>query len=109
PRVPADLNELPSIDWNRPDGRHTWCLEGPQGASTRIDHMPRLITDDFTTLYQAALAGLGVVQLPLMVGYRAIAAGRLIDILPDWTPHGGIVYVVFPSRRGLLPSVRLLI
>jgi DNA-binding transcriptional LysR family regulator len=26
--------------------------------------------------------------------------------MPGWTPRSGIVHAVFPSRRGLLPSVR---
>lgn len=107
--APADLHGLPSLDWNQPDGQHAWCLEGPGGASVRLDHTPRLVTDDFITLYRAALAGLGVVQLPLMIGHRAIADGRLVEVLPRWAPRSGLVYVVFPSRRGLLPSVRLLI
>ncbi len=36
------------------------------------------------------------------------AAGRLVDVLPDWQPPE-IIHVVFPSRRGLLPAVRCLI
>ena len=35
--------------------------------------------------------------------------GRLIDVLPHWRPHNEIVYAVFPSRRGLLPSIRALL
>jgi DNA-binding transcriptional LysR family regulator len=27
-------------------------------------------------------------------------------LLPDWSSPSGIVHAVFPSRRGLLPSVR---
>jgi DNA-binding transcriptional LysR family regulator len=38
-----------------------------------------------------------------------IAAGELVDVTPGWTPRGGIVHAVFPTRRGLLPSVRGLI
>jgi DNA-binding transcriptional LysR family regulator len=38
-----------------------------------------------------------------------IAAGRLVELVPGWTPKCGIVHAIFPSRRGLLPSVRTLI
>ncbi len=109
PTVPADLRELPSLDWDRSDSSHSWCLDGPDGASTQIDHYPRLVTDDLTLLRQAALDGLGVVQLPLIIGGHDIAAGALVDVLPDWAPRGGIVHAVFPSKRGLLPSIRKLI
>jgi DNA-binding transcriptional LysR family regulator len=33
----------------------------------------------------------------------------LVNVLPDWAPKSGIVHAVFPSRRGLLPSVCTLI
>jgi DNA-binding transcriptional LysR family regulator len=38
-----------------------------------------------------------------------LAAGRLIDVLPDWAPRAGIIHAAFSSRRGLLPSVRALL
>ena len=58
------------------------------------------------TLREAALAGIGVVQLPLLIVHRDISAGTLVPVVPSWRPRAGIVHVVFPSRRGLLPSVR---
>jgi DNA-binding transcriptional LysR family regulator len=58
---------------------------------------------------QAALNGVGVVQLPCMVVEEDLRKGELIDIIPGWAPKGGIVHAVFPSRRGLLPAVRMLI
>jgi DNA-binding transcriptional LysR family regulator len=38
-----------------------------------------------------------------------VAAGRLVELVPGWTPKCGIVHAIFASRRGLLPSVRTLI
>ncbi|WP_342594980.1 LysR substrate-binding domain-containing protein [Salinicola lusitanus] len=109
PAVPGDLHGLPSLDWERPGTGHTWCLEGPDGVSTLIDHRPRLVTDDMVTLRRAALAGLGVVQLPMLVAGPDIAEGSLVDVLPSWVPRDGVVQAIFPSRRGLLPAVRQLI
>lgn len=108
PLLPADLSGLPSLDWG-PPREHSWCLEGPDGATAEVRHRPRLISDDMSALRRAALYGVGVVQLPCMVVERDLAAGRLLDIIPHWAPRGGMVHAVFPSRRGLLPSVRSLI
>ena len=108
PLLPADLSGLPSLDWG-PPREHSWCLEGPAGATAEVRHRPRLISDDMSALRRAALHGVGVVQLPCMVVERDLAAGRLLDIMPHWAPRGGLVHAVFPSRRGLLPSVRSLI
>jgi DNA-binding transcriptional LysR family regulator len=38
-----------------------------------------------------------------------LQAGRLVPLLPAWRPQSGLVHAVFPSRRGLLPSVRALL
>jgi DNA-binding transcriptional LysR family regulator len=106
PLVPADLGALPSLDLAPALAKHVWELNGPDGASVRVTHKPRLVTDDMAQLLHAALAGVGVVKLPSMVSDEHIASGRLVNFTPGWTPRGGIVHAVFPTRRGLLPSVR---
>lgn len=106
PLNPDDLAQYPSIDFEQWNGQHIWCLDGPAGASMQVHHRPRLVTDDVFTLRQAALGGLGVVKMPLIIGGRDLIEGRLVSVLPDWRPRGGIFHAVFPSRRGLLPAVR---
>lgn len=108
PKHPADLASLPSLDWGPPRD-HTWDLTGPRGVGAQVRHQPRYITDDMSALRQAALRGVGIVQLPCMVVDEDLKTGTLVDIMPGWPPKGGIIYAVFPSRRGLLPGVRLLI
>ncbi|MHA7925497.1 MAG: LysR substrate-binding domain-containing protein [Marinobacter sp.] len=106
---PTDLGDLPSLDFEQPGGRHIWCLDGPEGVSVQVHHEPRLVTDDVFTLRQAALSGLGVVRMPLIVAGRDLLEGRLASVIPAWQPRGGIFHAVFPSRRGLLPAVRALL
>ena len=106
PLVPADLGVLPSLDLAPMLAKHVWQLDGAEGATVRVAHKPRLVTDDMSQLLYAALEGVGVVKLPSMVADEYIASGRLVDVLPGWAPRSGIVHAVFPSRRGLLPSVR---
>jgi DNA-binding transcriptional LysR family regulator len=57
----------------------------------------------------AALRGVGVCQFPTFIDEEDLRTGRLIDLLPDWAPKAGIIHAAFPSRRGLLPSVRALL
>jgi DNA-binding transcriptional LysR family regulator len=106
---PADLGGFPSLDLGPPRRDHQWQLERKDGQTALIPHRPRLVTDDMAALRDAALAGVGVVQLPTMMIRDDIRAGRLIPVLPDWRPRSGIVHAVFPSRRGLLPSIRALL
>ena len=109
PALPADLETLPSLGDGPADREHVWQLVGPDGAVAAIPHRPRLVTDDMFALLTAAVAGLGVVQLPAMVMGEELRSGRLVRLLPQWGSKGAVIHAVFPSRRGLLPSVRALI
>jgi DNA-binding transcriptional LysR family regulator len=103
---PADLHGLPSLDLGPPRRDHQWRLETADGQTAVVPHHPRLATDDMSALRDATIAGVGIVQLPTMTVWQDIEAGRLVHVLPDWRPRAGIIHAVFPSRRGLLPSVR---
>lgn len=109
PRVPADLTRLPSLDLGGPQQEHVWKLFGPEGAQVAIHHRPRFITRGMFALRAAAVAGVGVVQLPTMMVCDELARGELVRLVPDWAPRREIVHAVFASRRGLLPSVRALV
>lgn len=109
PLVPADLAGFPSLGWGPPHGAHEWRLTGPDGASAVIPHKPRLVTEDMVTLRLAALAGIGIAQIPSIVLGRDLEEGRLVDLLSNWAPPTGILHASFPSRRGLLPAVRALL
>ena len=107
--TPSGLNRLPSLDLGLPQQNHVWRLEGPGGAHADIHHQPRLVTDDMIALRTAAIAGVGVVQLPTLMVSDEIRSGALVRLLPQWAPKRHLVHVVFASKRGLLPSVRALV
>ncbi|HEX9690666.1 MAG TPA: LysR family transcriptional regulator [Gemmatimonadales bacterium] len=109
PQVPGDLPALPTLDLGVPQNEHVWHLFGPDGAQARIYHQPRLITRGMVMLRTAALAGVGVVQLPRFMVREPLARGELVCVLPAWAPRSAIIHAVFASRRGLLPAVRTLI
>jgi DNA-binding transcriptional LysR family regulator len=106
---PADLRNLPSLDLGPAHRDHSWQLHHADGQVATIPHVPRLVTDDMSVLRDAAIAGVGAVQLPTIFIWNDVRAGRLVHVVPDWRPRAGIVHAVFPSRRGLLPSVRALV
>lgn len=109
PAVPADLANLPSMAWEPSRHEHEWRLDGPRGATALVRHAPRYVTEDMVALRLAALRGVGVCQLPSFMVADDLRHGDLVDILPEWRPKAGVVHAVFPSRRGLLPSVRALL
>ena len=109
PEVPADLTRLPSLGLGRPHREFEWILHGPNGAEARIKHRPRFITRDMIALRAAALAGVGVTQLPEIIVRDELRRKALVELVPDWAPRSEVIHAVFVSRRGLLPSVRAVI
>ncbi|MFI3310700.1 LysR family transcriptional regulator [Ewingella allii] len=109
PLIPAALIGWPSLDLGVPQNDHVWTLNGPDGEQAAIRHQPRLVTRSMPALRAAAVAGVGIVQLPTMMLTEQIARGELIQVLQGWQPRREIIHAVFASRRGLLPSVRALL
>ncbi|MBR8654790.1 LysR family transcriptional regulator [Achromobacter sp. Marseille-Q0513] len=109
PADPGALGQLPTLALGI-DGREShWKLDGPDGARLSVPFSPRLVTDDMMALKQAAVQGVGVAALPLLMIREELADGRLVDVGRPWAPEPGSVHAVFPSRRGLLPGVRELL
>lgn len=109
PLAPADLPSLPSLAWNPGGVEHEWDIQDADGMSTTIRHRPRFVTEDMVALRLAALRGVGIGQFPTFVVEDDLSTGRLIELLPAWTLKSGIIHGAFPTRRGLLPSVRTLL
>ncbi|MCB4815946.1 LysR substrate-binding domain-containing protein [Providencia rettgeri] len=70
---------------------------------------PMLATTDILTLYHAARKGVGIARLPYGVVEKDIESGDLIEVLPKWQFPEDIIHAVYPSRKGLLPSIQLLL
>ena len=106
PDVPRDLGPLDTVAMSAVDGRATWELVGPGGATYTHVHRPRLVADDLFTLKYAAVGGVGICLLPDYMCREELLRGELATMLPGWAPQPGIFHAVFPSRRGLVPAVR---
>ena len=109
PQTTDELTDWPSLDTGPPHRDHVWNLTNEAGDSVAVRHQPRLVTDNMVALRNAALAGVGIVQLPSLMVDEQLATGELIQLLPHWDSPPGIVHIVYPSRRGQLPAVRALI
>ncbi|MDN6860325.1 LysR substrate-binding domain-containing protein [Pseudomonas sp. CAN2814] len=106
---PLGFGQLPSLHWGGMQREYQWELFNAEGERLLIAHKPRMVTDDLLALRNAVLAGVGIAHVPRVAVREDLAAGTLVELLPGWWPKCGIVHAIFPSRRGLLPSVRTLI
>lgn len=105
----AALGTVPTLGTRDDPGDVEWRLEREGGTTFTLRHEPRLTCSDFTALCDAAADGLGVAFLPDHACAEHIASGRLVRIHRDWRSQAGIVHLVFTTRRGLPPAVRVLI
>ncbi|MBS0379602.1 MAG: LysR family transcriptional regulator [Proteobacteria bacterium] len=106
---PADLARHTTLEHSGELERRAWDLTGPTGEQVRIEFTPQLACLDFVMLRDAVLAGRGISLLPESVVRDDLASGALVRVLPQWNVPQGILHVVFPSRRGMRPSVRAFI
>ena len=58
---------------------------------------------------QAALEGLGIVEINSYLVGEDIAAGRLVRLLPQYQPKELHFYAVYAERRFLAPKIRVFV
>ena len=109
PRHPRDLERYPTVSMTTAGDRYVWHFREQDGSPIAVTHVPRLMTDSFDGLREAAVAGVGVAYLPHFVVQQHIESGHLEHVLPEFGLPEGLVHVVFPTRRGMVPAVRALI
>ena len=63
----------------------------------------------FHSYLQLARQNCGIALLPDTIAQDYIESGELVRVLPNWKAPHGILHAVYPSRRGQLPAVRVLI
>ncbi len=106
--IPADPSELGGHEvllHTREAASATWTFGG-NGRDRAIGLRPsRFIANNGLALREAALHGLGLVRLPDFMVAGDVAAGTLIQLLPDWEPELAIAAVYPPGRRRA-PKVR---
>lgn len=84
PRTFADLAKHDAIVMRAIGGEGRWELTGPRGAE-HVDIAARLVGDHIQFVADAAIAGLGIAQLPIWIGDRGVRDGTLVAILPKFS------------------------
>jgi DNA-binding transcriptional LysR family regulator len=110
---PENPGELPNYDTVAStddifDGGARWNLATGQ-RTVHIELKPRLVTSDLRVRLQAAVHGIGIALLPEQVISRPLKERLVERVLPEWSGAKNILHLVYPTPRGMLPSVRSLI
>ena len=88
-------------------GNAGWDYRDPDDGTRRTRPMRAAIAVNGTDAFEAAaLAGLGLLQAPRIGIAPHVKAGRLVEVLRDWTAAPLPVSLLYPNRRHLAPRVQ---
>lgn len=105
---PADLALHHCISYNLPPQGGVWNFQGAAGNQT-VKVYPRLAAGNLQVMRGAAIAGVGVCQIPSRLCSADIKAGRLTELLPEWSFRTMNFNLLYPSSRLLPAKVRAFI
>ena len=84
-------------------------LHNEENQQIKIRVNPTVLGSDLSMLAELARQDCGIALLPDSVVKTHLNSGALVRVLPTWKAPHGTFHVVYPSRRGLLPAVRVFI
>lgn len=108
-KVPEDLSEHRILSMMDEHLDQQIVLYNSQDQQKKIKINPILMGSDLMMLAKLANQNCGIVLIPDTVAHDYVLTGQLVRVLPDWKAPHGIFHAVYPSRRGLLPAVRVFI
>ncbi|CAN7763216.1 LysR family transcriptional regulator [Rhizobium leguminosarum bv. viciae] len=98
----GDMAGLPLLQLEtRPNAWRLWFEA--QGAEPA--NVTGMLLDQFATMTQAAISGLGVALLPDYLANSEITEGRLVPVLKRSVPGSGSYWLVWPQSRANYPPL----
>lgn len=108
-KTPEQLSEHRILSLSEEHLDQQFILHGPDNQQKKVKVSPIVMGTNIHMLAQLASQNCGIALLPESAAGDFLKSGQLLQILPDWKAPHGILHAVYPSRRGLLPAVRVFI
>ena len=106
---PDDLAVHTALSFAGGSHQATWIFQQPGQTPAHIELRPRLKANNVFVVRDAAIDGLGLAQLPLIIAAPAVKQKKLQPVLSDWSLPPVPVHALFASARYLTPKVRAFI
>jgi len=106
PQSPVDLKEHVCIRYRLRSGSiYRWEFE-KRGQVLSVDITGPLTLDSDRLILRAALEGAGLAYVSEWSAGEALAEGRLVQVLSDWTPPYPGLCLYYPSHRHIAAAMR---
>jgi LysR family transcriptional regulator, transcriptional activator for dmlA len=109
PRTPAELTEHECLPYRVDGDTVPWRFKSGAGAAKALTVDGRLHLSDTLSIREAALAGLGIADLPHYLVARDLEEGRLVRVLESVPRVVRGVYVVYAPSPFTPTKVRLFV
>ncbi len=109
PKLPEDLRLHSCIRMRRSSGAIAPWRLAAAGEPIEVAVNGPLVVNDFPTMLDAALGGVGLAQVPQPFAASSVRAGRLEEVLAGCASQSPGVYLYHSGRRQVLPKLRAFI
>ncbi len=108
PKTLEELSLFACIDYSNVNTSQLWQFENPATPNEPISVAMhgRIVANNGEAMRDMAIAGLGLVLLPMFIAAEALRAGTLIPVLPEAIPLPYRIYAVYPPTRHVSAKVR---
>ena len=108
PKHPSELVEHDVVSYSLLATGDQWHFEGPEGPIS-VKVRPRMWSNNGDSCIAACVQGAGIQLQPTFLIEQELRRGALIEILPQFRAANLGIYVVYPTRKFVLPKVRALV
>ena len=108
PRHPHELASHAVIAYSHAASGNEWHFDGPEGR-VGVKTRPWMSSNNGDTCCATALAHQGIVLQPDFLVGADLAAGTLVELMPEYRPREVGIYALYPTRKHVAPKVRALI
>lgn len=96
---PADIADLPFVANTALREHLRWTFSSDEARRQTVRVQASIFLDATLAAREAVCQGAGLSVLPDYAVAADLAAGRLVEVLPQWHLPSGGIHVVFPATR----------
>jgi DNA-binding transcriptional LysR family regulator len=110
PKHPSQVARLPCIEFYDAANARPFQWEFRRGREVLpVSPAARLMVSDVGAMLSACEAGVGIAQIMQLGSRDLLAAGRMVELFPDWSGELFPLYALYPSRQLRAAKVRTFI